>query len=116
MIVSIGEFKIKKLTLLPEFLKLSKKIYSQSQNSKGNISSELNNNGIKVFYSFTHWNTMEDMLEFVHKEHHETAIKETARLCKEVSFLHYETEKTISLQIAKEQLKSSELTRVMKFE
>lgn len=116
MLVSIGEFKLKKLTLLPEFVRLSNKIHKQAKESKGNISSKLNNEGIKVFYSFTHWETKEDMLAFMHADHHGVALKETTRLCKEASFLHYETEVAVDIKIAKQQLKNSDETRVLKFE
>ncbi|GGF70017.1 hypothetical protein [Wenyingzhuangia marina] len=115
MIVSIGEFKLKKLTLLPEFLKLSKQIYKQSQNSKGNIKSQLHNQGIKTFYSFTHWENMEDMLTFVHADFHGKALQETQRLCKEVSFLHYETDDLVDLKMAIKELKNSSGTRVIKY-
>lgn len=116
MIVSIGEFKLKKLTLLPEFLKLSKQIYNQAQNSKGNLKTQLDNKGIKTFYSFTHWDSMEDMLAFVHADFHGNALKETERLCKEVSFLHYETDEFVDLTSAKEALKKNSQTRVIKYE
>ncbi|MEN8765023.1 MAG: hypothetical protein ACN4EF_06975 [Wenyingzhuangia sp.] len=116
MIVSIGEFTLKKRALLPEFLKLSKQIHLESQQSKGNIDSELSNVGIQVFYSFTHWETKEDMIDFVHGNTHAIALKETIKLCKTASFLHFETENPIDLTTAKAQLKNSELTRVMTFE
>lgn len=116
MIVSIGEFKLKKLTLLPEFLKLSKQIYKQSQNSKGNLKSQLHNEGIKTFYSFTHWENMEDMLTFIHADFHGKALKETQRLCKEVSFLHYEANDLVDLKEAIKKLKSSNETRVISYQ
>ena len=115
MIVSIGQFKLKKLTLLPEFLKLSKQIYNQAQNSKGNLKSQLHNEGIKTFYSFTHWESMEDMLTFVYADFHGKALQETQRLCKEVSFLHYETDEFVDLKTAIKELKSSDETRVVKY-
>ncbi|MGY5353741.1 hypothetical protein [Wenyingzhuangia sp. IMCC45467] len=116
VIVSIGEFKLKKLTLLPEFLKLSKQIYNQAQKSKGNLKSQLHNKGIKTFYSFTHWENKDDMLIFVHSGFHGKALQETQRLCKEVSFLHYEFNELVDLKTAIKELKSSDETRVMKFE
>ncbi|NJB82640.1 hypothetical protein [Wenyingzhuangia aestuarii] len=111
MLVSIGQFQLKKRSLLPEFLMLSKTIYKQSKKSKGNLKSELNNEGIQVFYSFTHWESMQDMLQFVHSDAHGKALEETERLCKEVSFLHYETTEFVDLKTAQQELKNNSTTR-----
>lgn len=115
MIVSIGQFNLKKRALLPEFLKLSKVIYQESLDSKGNLKSELNNEGIKVFYSYTYWKSLEDMIAFVHSKQHKKALLDTERLCSEVRFLKYETHDFEDIDIAKRKLTNSKSTKVIKY-
>lgn len=111
MIVSIGVFQLKKRNLLPRFLKLSKKIHLQALVAKGNIKAELSNEGIVSFYSFTHWRKTEDMLQFVHSKKHGEVLKESKNLCKKVSFLHYESKKSVDLSTAIKELSNNSNTR-----
>lgn len=115
MIVAIGSFRLKKRSLLPQFLKLSKKIYQQALVSKGNLACELDNEGIQVFYSFTHWNNLENMQNFVHQGFHETALKETEYLCASMSFLYYDSDSLVDLATAKMALANSSKTRTTNF-
>ncbi len=115
MIVAIGSFSLKKRSFLPEFLLLSKQIKQQAQKSKGNLHSELNNEGIAVFYSFTKWNSLEEMKEFVHSDYHLKALKKTQKLCKKASFLVLETENEITLETAKQQLATDTNVRHLTF-
>ena len=115
MIVAIGQFQLKKRSLLPKFLILSKKIQKQALNSKGNIKTELNNEGIKYFYAFTYWESMDTMKDFVHTDFHLQALKETENVCKEASFLYYESDTIITIDEAKIELKNNTNTRVLKY-
>ena len=111
MIVSIGQFQLKKRSLLPKFLLLSKQVYLQALESKGNINAELKNEGIKYFYSFTHWDNMEDMKNFVHTNFHLQALKETEKLCKKACFIYYESDEFVNFENAKAELKNNSNTR-----
>lgn len=91
MTISIGEFHLKKLTLAPEFIKLSQKIHIESQESKGNIHSEIKNVGLKKFYSFSAWETREDMLNFMKSGQHSEAMKKSEKYAKEFSLLSFES-------------------------
>ncbi len=106
MIVSIGEFQLKRRNLLPRFLQLSKEIYQQALQSKGNIKAELDNEGIVSFYSFTHWETIEDMLSFVHSKKHGEILKETKNLCNKATFLQFESKEFVSISDAKKEFKN----------
>lgn len=104
MIVSIGEFHIKKLTLLPEFIKISKLIYEEAKKSKGNQYTEIKNKGMKTFYSFTVWDSMENMRTFVHTNTHKEALKLSEKFAKEFTICHYEASKIPSIEKAIEYL------------
>lgn len=111
MIISIGLFKLKKRSLLPEFLTLSKLVFKQALDSKGNLKSELDNEGISCFYSLTHWDSIESMKSFVHSKHHADALKNTQVLCKEASFLYFESDDFFDKIKAKSELKKNSKTR-----
>lgn len=115
MIVAIGQFQLKKRNLLPQFLTLSKKIKQQALKSKGNIKTELNNEGIKYFYAFTYWETIDEMKYFVHTDFHLHALKEAENLCKKASFLYYESNTTLTIEQAKIELKNNHNTRVINY-
>jgi len=115
MVCSIGVFHLKQQRLLPEFLQLSKAIYKQALGSPGNISSILDNEGTKVFYAFTHWESVQQMNVFVQSDFHGAILKETKRLCTQVSFLHFDTDLMVDLHIAKTELKNNPNTRTINY-
>ncbi|MGY5351278.1 hypothetical protein ACXGQW_01685 [Wenyingzhuangia sp. IMCC45533] len=115
MIVSIGTFTLKKRTLLPEFLKLSKVIYQESLASNGNLKSELKNEGIKVFYSYTYWDSLNSMIDFVHSKQHGKILTETKRLCNEVTFFRYEANDFENIDLAIQKMMISKDKKVIKY-
>lgn len=115
MIVSIGQFQLQKRKLLPDFLKLSKQIHQEALCSNGNITAELNNEGIAFFYAFTHWDNLESMLAFVHSGTHQKALSQMETLCKQASFLYFESSKSVLFSDAKKELETNKNTRILKF-
>ncbi len=115
MIVSIGQFYLKQRNLLPEFLQLSKAIHQEALDSFGNLKSELNNEGIAIFYSYTYWNHTEDVMHFVQSKTHGKILKDTERLCSKACFLRYETDSFEAIEVAKAKLTNSPNTRVFHF-
>lgn len=113
--ISIGEFTLKKITLLPAFLKLSNQIKEEALSSTGVLHVELKNIGIKTFYSFTAWKTMEEMKAFAQSNIHLKAVKNVADYASATQMLYFESDNLPSIEEAMDRLKSFDQTRKSKY-
>ena len=107
MILAIGEFQLQKLTKLPEFIKLSKIINQEAKEALGNLHVELHNEGRKTFFSYTAWDSLENMQQFVISNTHKLAMEKTNELASSTKFHHFNSEEKLPIETMILKLKSA---------
>ncbi len=100
MIVAVNRLTLKSLWVLPRFLRLSGKALKQAKNANGNMSAIVRNQDFKYFWSFTTWQTEEDMKAYFRSGAHLKAIKRTSELASGLLSTHREANSIPSLSKA----------------
>lgn len=113
MVISLGKFKLGKLTKLYTFLKLSKQIEKEALAADGIIKVKLMGGNLSSFYVLTVWEDTESMMKFSRSGKHHEAIKKSKDLAKEIRLYHYESYEIPSEKEVKATLENNPKTRVL---
>lgn len=91
MIISVTEFRVKNVLLVPRFLRYAVASGKEASNSKGNLFFETKSKSWHTFKTLTAWEDQEAMKSFIVGGKHLEAMKRSAAMAKTTRSIHYES-------------------------
>lgn len=113
MLITVSKLTLTSVFQIPRMIKYAGATLDQIRASTGNLHAATTATSLLHHWTFSVWETREDMLSFVRSGAHLEAIQATSDMASVASFLTMEVEETPSFKQARNWLRTSEQTRVI---